>query len=212
MNPLKKLSTPLLIVAVTFLSACNSTDPSKIAETVPAPQMSVEVIKSEPGEKPFKATTSEINVTAGVTAINHKTREVTIVNSDGVMQTFIADKNARNLDQVAVGDMVTIKYLENVTVVVMSGEGVNPSQASEVGMSRSDKGELPAGVISDTEVESFIVEAIDIKANTFKLRNADGDVKEFTAADPQVLKDAEVGDAVVISTTQAIAIEVTELE
>ena len=184
MNHLKIIAAPLFIIAVTFLSACNNADPAKIAETVPAPEMSVEVIKSEPGEKPFIATTSEIDVTAGVTAINHKTREVTIVNADGIMQTFIASKDARNLDQVSVGDLVTIKYLENVTIVVMDGKGVNPSATTEVGTARSDKGDMPAGIISDTEVQSFIVEAIDIKANTFKLRDANGNVKEFTPREP----------------------------
>ena len=108
--------------------------------------------------------------------------------------------------------MVTIKYLENVTIAVMVGEGVNPSEITEQGVSRSDKGEMPAGVISETDVQSFIVEAIDLKANTFKLRNVKGDVKEFTARNPETLKDSAVGDAVIISTTQAIAIEVTTLE
>jgi len=212
MNPLKKLGTPLFIVAATFLSACNTTDPAEIAAAVPEPELTVEVIKSEPGEKPFIATTSEIDVTAGVAAINHKTREVTIVNPDGVEQTFTASEDARNLDQVKVGDMVTIKYLENVTIAVMVGEGVDPSEITEQGVSRSDKGEMPAGVISETDVQSFIVEAIDLKANTFKLRNVNGDVKEFTARNPETLKDSAVGDAVIISTTQAIAIEVTTLE
>jgi len=212
MNQLKKFGTPFFIIAATFLSACNTTDPAEVAETVPAPELSVEVIKSEPGEKPFIATTSEIDVTAGVTAINHKTREVTIVNADGLEQTFTASEEARNLDQVEVGDMVTIKYLENVTIAVIAGEGANPSATDELGVSRSDKGEMPAGVISETEIQSFIVEEIDLKANTFKLRNVNGDVKEFTARQPQNLKDSAVGDAVVISTTQAIAVEVTTLE
>jgi len=53
-----------------------------------------------------------------------------------------------------------------------------------------------------------VLEAIDLEANTFKLKNVDGEVGEFVARDPANLAKAAVGDAVVVTTIEAMAVEV----
>jgi len=57
-------------------------------------------------------------------------------------------------------------------------------------------------------VVSAIVEEINIEANTFKLRGPSGAIKEYEAQNPENLKKAEVGDIVVITYTEAIALTV----
>jgi len=54
------------------------------------------------------------------------------------------------------------------------------------------------------------VEAIDIEANTFKLKWPEGAVKEYVARDPENLKKADVGDLVVVTYTEALAVVVEE--
>ena len=70
--------------------------------------------------------------------------------------------------------------------------------------------DLPAGVISDAKVVTASVEEIDLEANTFKLKFPGGDVQQFTARDPENLKRAAVGDMVVITTTETLALTVNE--
>ena len=67
---------------------------------------------------------------------------------------------------------------------------------------------MPARAAIETTVDVFTVEAIDLEANTFKLKNVDGAVNEFTARNPANLAKAAVGDAVVVTTTEAMAVEV----
>jgi hypothetical protein len=52
------------------------------------------------------------------------------------------------------------------------------------------------------------VEDINIEANTFKLKGPDGEVTEYTARNPDNLKRAMVGDLVVITRTDAVAVVV----
>ncbi len=57
-------------------------------------------------EKPSFYASQSQTVTARVEAINHETREVTLLRADGETLSFTASAEARNLDQVAVGDIV----------------------------------------------------------------------------------------------------------
>ena len=52
------------------------------------------------------------------------------------------------------------------------------------------------------------VEEINIEANTFKLKGPAGEIREYEARDPENLKKADVGDLVVITYSEAIAISV----
>ncbi len=52
------------------------------------------------------------------------------------------------------------------------------------------------------------VEEINLEANTFKLKGPDGVVNEYVARNPDNLKRSAVGDLVVITVTEAIAITV----
>ena len=73
---------------------------------------------------------------------------------------------------------------------------------------RSELGEMPAGVVMDSIVISATVEEINLEANTFKLKGPKGNIKEYVARDPENLKKAAVGDLVVITITESIALSV----
>jgi hypothetical protein len=60
----------------------------------------------------------------------------------------------------------------------------------------------------DALVVTATVEEINLEANTFKLKGPSGEIKEYTARNPENLKKAEVGDIVVITYTEAIALSV----
>ena len=64
--------------------------------------------------------------------------------------------------------------------------------------------------IPDATVIIATVEEINLEANTFKLKGPDGEVNEYTARNPENLKRSAVGDLVVITVTEAIAITVEE--
>ena len=69
-------------------------------------------------------------VAAKVTAINHDTREVTVVKDDGEVLTFTAPQEARNLGQVRVGDILLAEYEETISIELMANDGYGPGAAA----------------------------------------------------------------------------------
>jgi Cu/Ag efflux protein CusF len=161
-------------------------------------------------EKPSLFTSQTIKVNAVVEAIDHETRVVTLRKPDGEMVTFTASDEARNLGQVEVGDIVNAEYVQSISIKVMADDGRGPG-AGELGIiERTAEGEMPGAAIIEAQFETAVVEAIDLEANTFKLRYEDGTIDEYTARDPDNLRRSEVGDLVMITIAESVAISVEQ--
>lgn len=164
------------------------------------------------GEKPSFQATHRSTVTATVTAIDHDSRVVSLRMPEGDEVTFTASEEARNLGQVEVGDIVTAEYVERFSIKVLANDGGEPAAASMTTIDRTAEGEMPGVAAVDTQIVTATVEDINLEANTFKLKFHDGAVEEYFARNPENLKRAAVGDLVVMSFTEAVAISVTEGE
>ena len=161
-------------------------------------------------EKPSFYASQSMMVSAIVEAIDHETRVVTVRKPDGEAITFTASADARNLDQVTVGDMLVAEYMETVSIEVMENEGFEPDVIEASAMARTEKGQMPGIAAMDATVVIATVEEINLEKNTFKLKGPDGEVDEYVARNPENLKRSAVGDLVVITVTEAIAITVEE--
>ena len=160
-------------------------------------------------DRPSFHASQSMMVNAVVEAINHETREVTLKRSDGEIIEFVASEEARNLPQVSVGDIVNAEYVQSVSIeVVANEEGYGPEQGEIAAAARTEAGEMPGFAAIDTQVATATVEEINIEANTFKLKGVDGTVNEYTARNPENLKRAKVGDLVIMTVTNAVAITV----
>jgi len=151
-----------------------------------------------------------MTVSAVVEAIDHETRVVTVKKPDGELLTFTASEEVRNLPQVSVGDVLVAEYRETVSIEVMDGEGMEPEAAEAVAMARAEEGQMPGFAAMDTRVATATVEEINVEANTFKLKGVDGGVREYVARNPENLRRASVGDLVVMTVSEAIAVEVAK--
>ncbi|MFT5140137.1 MAG: hypothetical protein ACI9H8_001563 [Lysobacterales bacterium] len=147
-------------------------------------------------------------ISAVVEAIDHETRVVTLRGAEGNAVTFTAGDEARNLGQVAVGDIVNAEVVQSMQIDVMTNDGMEPMAAELAALGRTALGDMPGGVVVDTQVVTATVEEINLEANTFKLKGPDGEVNEFVARNPENLKKASVGDLVVITLTEAMALSV----
>ncbi len=161
-----------------------------------------------PLEKPSFFASQTTTVNAVVEAIDHETREVTLRLGDDETVTFIASEEARNLDQVAVGDIVNAEYVESISIEVVANEGMEPGAGELAAMARTEKGEMPGVAAMDTQIVTATVEDINLEKNTFKLKGPDGTVNEYVARNPDNLRRAAVGDLVIITMTESVAISV----
>lgn len=161
-------------------------------------------------ERPSFSASQSMTVSAVVEAIDHETRVVTVRRPDGEAITFTASEEARNLDQVDVGDILIADYVKTVSVEVMANEGMKANAAGASAMARTKKGAMPGMAAMDATVVTATVEDINLEMNTFKLKGPDGTVNEFVARNPDNLRRSKVGDLVVITTTSTVAITVEE--
>ena len=159
-------------------------------------------------ERPSMSTSQTVMVTAQVEAINHETREVTLRGPEGKSVSFVASDDARNLGQVSVGDIVVAEYVQSMSIEVFANDGYEPNAGNLVVAGRSEDGAMPALTAIDAIVVTATLEEINFETNTFKLKGPTGEVQEHEAMDPANLKKVVIGDLVVMTFTEAIAISV----
>lgn len=166
--------------------------------------------EAETMERPSLSTSRSVMVTAEVTAIDHETRVVTVRRADGTDLTFTASEEARNLGQVGVGDILVAEYVESLSVQVFPNDGIEPEAAVATAIARTKEGEMPGFAAMEQQVIVATLEEVNLETNTFKLKEPDGSINEYTARIPENLRRVVVGDLVVITVTGAIAITVEE--
>jgi Cu/Ag efflux protein CusF len=149
-----------------------------------------------------------IEAQATVTAIDMKTRMVTLKGPEGKESTFYVDERARNLGQVKVGDVVNIAYVEALAWKVRKSKKEAPSASVESGEARAEPGQKPAGAVAQRISITASVEAIDLANGTVTLKGPQGNTRTIKARNPANLKKVKVGDLVDITYTEMVALKV----
>jgi ribosomal 50S subunit-recycling heat shock protein len=163
-------------------------------------------------EPPSWQTSSVVEETATVEAVNQSTRMVTLKGPKGNSVTFKASDEVRNLAQVKVGDEVKFAYYESLAVRVLKEGEAFPAAGESAAMVRAKPGEKPAGVVGTETSVNATITAIDMAAKTATLKGEDGKSVTVTPRDPKNLEKVKVGDRLVITYTEAVAVSVEKAE
>jgi hypothetical protein len=147
-------------------------------------------------------------INATVEAIDKDKRTVTLKGSGGRTVTLKVGPNAKNFDQIKVGDKVKGKFLDSVALFVRKA-GTPPDAAEMQAVSVAPRGQKPKAMTVDTVEISAKVEKIDYKKRLVTLKGPEGNTRTIKV-DPRVKRLAEikVGDDIVLRHTEALAIEV----
>lgn len=162
-------------------------------------------------EKPSFSATQTVQLTAVIDAIDREARTVTLRGPEGNTRTLQAREDSNNIDKIEVGDMVDVEFVQHMSIEVYANEGMEPGAGVMVASGVNEEGDAPARMEVVTTVETATVEEINMETNTFKLRWPGDEVKEYVAQDPENLKKADVGDLVVVTHTEAIAMALQEV-
>lgn len=220
MQQFHPLMIGLLAGALALASGCSDdkTPASNTAQQAPASQAAETPAAPAPmsgtaaeDAKPFMEITRERTLVALVSAINHETREVSLTNDAGETFALTVSEEVRNLDQVAVGDRVSMHAIEDLTIEVVDGEGIAAGEALATSAERAAEGEMPGLIASATLASVYKVEAIDLDAGTYTLSDAEGNQQTFTARNPTYLEQSEVGDVVVVTRTNTVVAKVDKV-
>jgi hypothetical protein len=154
--------------------------------------------------------TEVVPIQARVKAIDHATRRVTLVDDAGGEAVFQADEAVKNLDQVKPGDVLSGRLAESVVLEVREPtpeEAAAGASILEVAAT-AEPGQRPAGVFARQITAVLVIEAIDKAAGTATLRGPSGAARVVPVRDPANLDRVAVGDTVVATYTESLALEV----
>ncbi len=159
---------------------------------------------------PGQAGVSEgIQVQGKIKSVDKKARSVVIVGAAGNEIHMALGDEVRNFDQIRVGDLVTLTYIEALVLELRKVEtkALRERVESEQAV-RAKPGEKPAGAVERTVRVIADVVAVNPKAKTVTLRGPKRTV-ELAVNDVERFKEIKVGDQVEATYTEAVALEVT---
>jgi hypothetical protein len=149
-----------------------------------------------------------VTVTAKVETIDQAKREVTLKGPLGNVVTFVVDKRVKRLDEVKVGDEVTADYY-----VSLAGELRAPTEEEKRtpltildGAARAPKGASPAaGGLRVFKVVATVA-GLDLPTQSVTLQGPLGNTGTIRAEKVENLKQLRLGDTVIVTYTEALAI------
>jgi len=174
----------------------------KAAPSSPAPASPE---KAAAKAKPEGKRERVVTLTGTVEAVDLANKVVTIKGSKGKIVDLKVGDQAKNLDQVKVGDKVVAKYYESVAYRLMKPGEAEGAKAEQT-IAGAKPGEVPAGAVKNQVTVTATVEDISPKKTYVTLKGPDGKSVDVKVMDPKNIQGLKVGDKVVITYTQALAI------
>ncbi len=139
-------------------------------------------------------------VTATIQAIDLDKRIVTVKGGpkDQVVE-LKAGEQVKNLSKLKVGDVVVVKYFASVAVRM-----AKPGEADTVAKTEVKKPGAQARQVTVTAT----VQDIDKNTNNVYLKGPEGNIVGVKAQDPKRLDELKVGDQIVVTYTEALAVSI----
>lgn len=155
-----------------------------------------------------------VSLTASVQAIDYTNREVTLKGPLGNEVTFTVDQRVKRLDEVKVGDVVRADYYVSIAAELRkptSEEEKNPLVVLDAA-GKAPPGTSPAaGGLRRIRVVTTI-EGLDRPTETVTVKGPRGHYLTVRVADPSNLTKMRIGDNIVVTYTEALAISLEKAE
>ena len=124
------------------------------------------------------------------------------------VQSYYISEEAKNFDQLAVGDLITITYYETV-VLSLNKPGEAPEEKDDKVLVTAAKGEIPGGVSVEVHEISAIVKAYDAETGIVTLMGPRGNTMTTIVSDEVWASGiVNVGEVVHVRYTETLAISV----
>lgn len=165
-------------------------------------------LASADDDRPVFSVSESTTVSAVVQSIDYETREVTLNGGDGKPVSFTVSPEVQNLAQVEVGDILQAEYETTFSAEVFPADGSEAVDGAMSAVVRAGEGEMPGGVVMDSVVINATIHKIDLENNTFQLAFTDGRIAQYASRNPGNLRRVSMGDLVVMTITESVAVRV----
>ncbi len=153
----------------------------------------------------------QLTVTGTVQNVDKDSNTVTIEDSEGYTRTFAVDQSV-NLDSINNGDQVSVTFYQSIAAEVRAPteqERQNPLQVQE-GVASAPPGTDPAaGGLA--QIKAVVtVQNVDMSSQTVTVQGPEGNTYMIYVPDSNSLQGLSEGDTVVITYTEALAVEISK--
>jgi len=166
--------------------------------TLSIPGLAAGQSKTLPGEM--------VTVKAKVEAIESESRTINLRMDDGRIETIVAPDEMKTFSQIKVGDVVTAKYYDTITVRKKE-PGEPDINHWQKGLTPSAAGK-PAATAAKQRTITAAVTAIDMNVPSITLKGPKYWTYSSKVADKDALAKLQVGDRVDITWTEALLVSV----
>lgn len=153
----------------------------------------------------------QVSASGVITAIDPKTRAVTLRPSDGGEVFTVQADGVRNFSQLEVGQIVTLTYYHAVAMELQPAGSAEPGAYREGEQVRAAAGGLPGGKAVDVITVLAPIVAIDPVKHTVAIQGPQGNNRIVAVRNPSyqaVLPQLKKGDLVRLTFTDAVAVDV----
>ena len=163
------------------------------------------VVASEPGRA---AIVAAAELSAQVVSIEKKTRTISLKGPKGGVMDVVAGNEVKNFNKIKVGDLVVVRYMQSLALelqpVKTGASGISVTE----GAGKAEPGKRPAvGAVREIQAIAKVT-AIDQNAKTISLTGPRGNTVTLDVQNPEHFKVVKVGDEVLVTYTEAVAISV----
>lgn len=160
--------------------------------------------------KPYFEAKSDITKQAAVIGVDAATRGVKLASEAGDTTQVICGPEVKNFAQIKVGDMVKVRYTENLTINVEAAGSAEMTTESSTGAAKL--GAKPAGSVTERTQYKATIQAIDKEHGTATLKGYDGEEFVVTPLHPENLDKVAIGELVVFTYTEVMAVSVEKVD
>ena len=155
-----------------------------------------------------------VSITATIEALDQDTRVATLKGPLGNLVTFTVDPRVERLKEFSVGDAVTADYFVSVAYELReptAEERAEPLVILDAAGKASTETAPAAGVVSQIRAVCTI-EGLDRPTETVTLKGPRGRYATVRAAEPANLPHLRIGQSVVVTYTEALAVSLEKVE
>lgn len=155
-----------------------------------------------------------VTVTASVEAIDYATREATLKGPLGNKVTFTVDPRVKRLNEIKVGDLVTADYFVSIAAELRkpTAEEEKTPLVMLDAAGKAPPGSSPAAAGLRRFKVVTTVEGLDRPTETITVKGPRGNYLTARVADPSRLTQMRIGDNIVMTYTEALALSLEKAE
>lgn len=151
--------------------------------------------------------TGTIKTTSTVVGIEPDTRTVWLKDPHGKVVQVVVGEEARNFDQLKLGDVVKAEYSQAITLTLVK-EGATVGAHENSTLERAPLGAKPGGTATRQITIMANVTAVNTHSGVVTLKGPQGNSVDLVVQDPDQLRRIKKGDHMQVVYNEAVAISV----